>query len=488
MNTTRNTVMSSDRNLRPVELVDANGVIETGEFLGWSDTRLCFFIRKSAGEYQVVTPQIAAFHPGSASAEYPFPLLPVQRIRPFRLLPPPIRARAEDPPSSSPPQDWREWQPAEQWEIIYGEFLHPEPGDEEALRSAIEGYRPLLSSGNPLPEIVKLQRSASKLAAATLPELQLAITSDPGLLAEHLHQRWAKKLGLSLTDIGWNEECRRWNPAPAGFFEWCRQTWRDVDAQASLRVSHRRQRELLARVRLAMEFHGSCRVFISDFELRDPILASEIDQIRKLVATGRPLNLVSGNSHIPDGGFIQGTGEHTEKSQNPANRSEANVSVASDSASSTTIAGAKMRAQREMASSQAGANTVGNSLSDPAVSRENSTIETERPRYSAGYRTVTWKEADGTEKVFKLTRMQGGILRQLEDSNVPSLTNSEIAEALERSGDVSLQVRDSFRAAQYFRKGADGRKLVGKLLKFDRSRVTLLQPGALNGKPQKNPR
>ncbi len=157
-------------------------------FLNWRSDRRAFFLRDEAGTVKVMEPIPPQLLDDWYFPDPPFPECPAVFVRPYRLVPPPIRASADGDPAKGPADFVRSsmerFTIPERWEHLYGSFLYP--GDEATIRKQLE----------------RLNRGRKECGAEPLKPEDFLADVD-GCLTAWLHARWAKAAGVDLKKIGY---------------------------------------------------------------------------------------------------------------------------------------------------------------------------------------------------------------------------------------------------------------------------------------------
>jgi hypothetical protein len=266
------------------------------EFINWRSDRCAFFLLAGDKTAVVATPILPKLAANWLFPAYPFPDCAVVQVRPYRLIPPPIRDSKDDDPRLT----WKmsrsagklKYNPPEPWERLYGEFLAP-TSDADKKKE----LRCILAKLN--AERKRLHPRRRKEAQfLTMEEL---LDTSRGHLTEYLHNWWAKKQGFDLNRLGWEDRDgfhHGWRCDPKEFLGWmelhCRNGLikyigpkQNGVAEGFVTRGFKEQMMLLALVRYVAEFTNGERVFLANLETRPP----RADELREIRACLEPLVL-----------------------------------------------------------------------------------------------------------------------------------------------------------------------------------------------------
>jgi hypothetical protein len=401
------------------------------EFIKWRSDQRAFFLRNESGALVVATPDLPNLAGDWEFPKCPFPERAVVAVRPYRLIPPPVKADPSAPPAA-------------RWEILYGREhrLCTTPEDQPALQKLLDqenaarraAYRDRVDPKNLKQEWARL-KGGERAQAKRQPgfkqfcqqrrqllderglnrDLTMAdlLRNPEGILGDYLRQRWAEQMGINLMHIGYVDParpCEGWRSAPARFLAWMRAHCPAISRPLSPEEARRSlllelddppsqsfpevftEIELLATVRYVAEFENGERVFLADLEIRDP-RADELEEIRTL-----------------------------------------------QSFAETTRRGSEV------------------------------------PWHSDCYRTVRWPEKDGSLKPYYLTKTQAAIVGVLDKAAHKELAIEDVIQRVWcGEGHENDHPPDRARPWDNFRHG-DAAKLRGKLLHRDRGMLRLTPP------------
>ena len=316
------------------------------EFIKWRSDRRAFFLRNESGSLVVATPELPRLAEDWEFPKPPFPESAVVAVRPYRLVPPPVKADPSAPPAA-------------RWEDLYERQHHlcPTPEDQPALQKLLdqenaarrEAYRDRVDPKHLKQEWARLkggERAQAKRQPGfkqfcqqsrqllderglnrdlTMEDLlrnpEGAVGDDgrncsnagvgdallrkpAGILGDYLRQRWAGQMGINLEDIGYVDParpCEGWRSAPARFLAWmrahCPAISRPLSPEEAERSLHLAlddppsqsfpetftEIELLATVRYVAEFKNGPRVFLAGLVTREP----RADELRELKNMGQ---------------------------------------------------------------------------------------------------------------------------------------------------------------------------------------------------------
>ncbi len=282
------------------------------DFIKWRSDRRAFFLRDERSVLVVATPELPKLADDWQFPKPPFPKSAVVAVRPYRLIPPPVKADPSAPPAA-------------RWEVLYGREHHlcPTPEDQPALQKLLDqenaarrqSYRDRVDPKNLSQEWERL-KGGERAQAKRQPgfkqfcqqrrqllderglnrDLTMAdlLRNPEGMLGDYLRQWWAEQEGIVLDDIGYLDPTKPhkgWMPEPAEFLAWMRAhcpalsrpapTVRSDEAETSLQQALTDSQgrsfpevfteiELLATVRYVAEFENGPRVFLAGLELVTP--------------------------------------------------------------------------------------------------------------------------------------------------------------------------------------------------------------------------
>ncbi len=191
------------------------------ELINWRSDRRAFFLRNQLGAEVVARPELPKLAENWRFPEPPFPECAAVAVRPYRLIPPPVRWSAKD----NSGRTVRNRIPAGGWEEKYDLILAADDADKPALRALLKQVndgrkkqfeqRTMEAAAWNREDRQDLTDAAYKAfahhenRAATLLGLDKPFTMDDlrqdvgGWLTGYLHDQWAKQQGFDLSQMGW---------------------------------------------------------------------------------------------------------------------------------------------------------------------------------------------------------------------------------------------------------------------------------------------
>lgn len=283
----------------------------------------------------MIVPVIPGLGPEWTFPDPTFPTAAPIIIRPYRLIPPPVRTTPEDCPNK--PIDLRSWGHGsgrtvpDLWETLYGECLFPKPEDEDDMRLSLEAANKARRS--------EYARRMKELAHFQGPELESELRSlkaeglsedltweqfckdSGGHLSNCLRAKWAKTHGYNLNEIGPHDRPlngQLWRKDPDVFLRWIERNCRIVQSSSrqypglvygdssGIRIhGWQTSMALLAKVRAVMEFPNGERVFLSGYQESSP----RADELQEMATMELVPFLPTASVVVAQGSPVAATGD-----------------------------------------------------------------------------------------------------------------------------------------------------------------------------------